>query len=68
MENIDDLVEQEFEEQLAQGLVPAPLPRSVRITFKVEGHAVERTRTVPEPEVERTIERLLARGAFDINV
>jgi len=67
--DIDEMVEAEFEEQLKQGLIPAPKPRTVRISFKVEvnGRTVERTRSVPETDVERTINKLLNKGAFDFS-
>lgn len=67
--NIDELVEAEFAEQLKMGLVPAPKPQSVRISYKVEtgGRTVKRTRTVLASDVERTITKLLDKGAFDFD-
>lgn len=70
MDDIDADVEAEFEAQLAAGLLPQPLPATVRLTWNIEqrGVTLHRSCVVPRPDVNAVIDRLLARGAFNFNV
>lgn len=67
--NIDEMVEQEFEAQLAAGLVPMPQPRLLRLTYNIETRngVASRSKNVPEPMLEAEINQLLIRGAFNFN-